>query len=116
MPVQFINRSNSGGVQLVNKNNAGSVVFKFGGTSGPFSASVGYALTAGNACTAPISTFTMVGNDTTFCASTTFTAVQWNAVATGNYYVAYNGYTINVSHTFGQGFATLTGGGCQLCP
>lgn len=116
MSVQFINKNNAGGLKLVNANNAGNVVFKFGNApSGSFSATVGYATTAPNACNSPISTFPMTGNAATFCLSTTLTAVQWNAVASGTYYVAYGGFTLNVAHNFGDGFATVFGGGCQAC-
>ena len=58
----------------------------------------------------------MQGNGTTFCNSTTFTNVAWNSVATGLYKVSYGGNYQDVSHTFGQGFATVTGGGCTTCP
>jgi hypothetical protein len=57
----------------------------------------------------------MTGNGTTFCNSTTFTAVPWNAIATGTYVVSFGGNFQDVSHTFGQGFATVTGGGCTAC-
>jgi hypothetical protein len=85
-------------------------------TAAPFYQIVGYATTYGDACDNPISSFPMTGNGTTFCNSTTFTSATWNSIATGNYVVAYNGNYQQVSHTFGQGFATVYGGGCTACP
>ena len=82
----------------------------------PFQSIVCYGTTAGGACTEMANCFTMIGNGTTFCNSTTFTSTPWNSVATGNYYISYLGNTINVSHTFGQGYATSLGGGCSVCP
>jgi hypothetical protein len=85
-------------------------------TPTPFQSIVCYGTTAGGACTEMGNCFTMIGNGTTFCNSTTFSSSSWNSVATGNYYVSYLGNTINVSHTFGQGYVTSYGGGCQVCP
>jgi hypothetical protein len=85
-------------------------------TAAPFYEIVGYATTYVDACDNPISSFPMTGNGTTFCNSTTFTSATWNPIATGNYVVAYNGNYQQVSHTFGQGYATVYGGGCTACP
>ena len=82
----------------------------------PFQSIVCYNTTAGSACTEMGNCFTMIGNGTTFCNSTTFTSTPWNSVATGNYYLSYSGNTIQVSHTFGQGYVTSLGGGCSACP
>jgi hypothetical protein len=85
-------------------------------TIAPFNQSTNYASTAFNACYAPTSTFAMVGNAPTFCASTVFTSAGgWGGVATGTYFVSYAGNSMQVSHTFGQGFATSTGI-CITCP
>jgi hypothetical protein len=85
-------------------------------TAAPFYEIVDYGANATDACYSPISYFPMTGNGTTFCNSTTFTSATWNSVATGNYVVSYNGNYQDVSHTFGQGFATVRGGGCTVCP
>jgi len=85
-------------------------------TAARFYEIVDYGANATDACYSPISYFPMTGNGTTFCNSTTFTSATWNSVATGNYVVSYNGNYQDVSHTFGQGFATVRGGGCTVCP
>jgi hypothetical protein len=76
---------------------------------------VNYASTAFNACYAPTATFTMAGNTSSFCTSTTFTSGGWGGIATGTYYISYGGSSMQVSHTFGQGFATSSGS-CVTCP
>jgi hypothetical protein len=58
----------------------------------------------------------MIGNGTTFCNSTQFTSSIWNSIASGTWYLAYGGNYQTVSHTFGQNYATVTGGGCSACP
>jgi hypothetical protein len=81
----------------------------------PFVGSVTYGADANDACNNPIGSMSMVGNNTTFCSSTVFTATPWNSVATGNYVIQYGSNTLNVSHTFSTNYATVYGGGCQPC-
>lgn len=85
-------------------------------TSGTFYDIVCYGSDANDACYNSISCFSMAGNGTTFCNSTTFTSTGWYSVPTGNYVVSYLGNSLNVSHTQFTNTATVYGGGCQACP
>jgi len=69
-----------------------------------------------DACYGGGNCFTMLGNGTTFCNSTTFTGTPWFYQPTGNYYISYGGQSIYVSHTTAQNTATSLGGGCNTCP
>ena len=85
-------------------------------TTALFQGYVSYALSDTNACTNPISGFTMTGNGTTFCNSTIFSSGGWYSVASNTYYLSYGGNTLTVNHYTLQNSASLTGGGCQACP
>ena len=86
-------------------------------TQAPFSGTVGYSGTAYGACNGPLGSFTMTGNATTYCASTTFTSTSWSGKAIGNYFISYLGQTLNVNHAaLLNTFVTVYSGGCQTCP
>ena len=77
---------------------------------------VGYSSNDATVCTSPVSSFSMNGNGTTFCNSTTFTSSGWYSIASGNYYLSYGGNIQTISHTIYTNTATVTGGGCSTCP
>jgi hypothetical protein len=81
-----------------------------------FFGTVCYGDTENDACNNPTFCFTMTGNALTFCDSTVFTSLGWNIIATGNYVISFGGNSLTVSHTFGQDYATVYGGGCVSCP
>ena len=68
------------------------------------------------ACYTCPQSFTMTGNQSTFCDSTVFTADEWFYLATGDYWISYSGNVVRVSHTSGQNSATKISAGCQTCP
>ena len=85
-------------------------------TSTTFYDIVGYSSNDATVCTSPISSFSMSGNGTTFCNSTTFTSSGWYTIPSGSYYLSYGGNTRNVTHTTLTNIATTTDGGCAACP
>ncbi len=56
-----------------------------------------------------------VGNQSTFCSSTTLTNPSYGAFATGTYYISYGGNYVQVSITNGNNTATVTSS-CTVCP
>lgn len=76
---------------------------------------VGYGDDAGGACDSPISSFPMGGNAAGFCTSTVFGSSAWTSIATGNYVISFGGNYQQVSHVFGNAYATVYGAGCTAC-
>ena len=85
-------------------------------TQAPFYDIVNYDTDTTTACYGAAYAFSMTGNGTTFCNSTSFSSSGWYSVPTGNYVLQYLGQTLNVSHVSGQNYASVYGGGCQTCP
>jgi hypothetical protein len=56
-----------------------------------------------------------VGNQSTFCSSTTLTNPSYGAFATGTYYISYGGYYVQVYITNGNNTASVTSS-CTVCP
>jgi hypothetical protein len=77
-------------------------------------ATVKYATSFCSVCNDETGTQNVIGNATTFCASTSFTSSGFASLAAGNYVLAYGGNALNVS-TNGTTTATMYGGGCTAC-
>ena len=56
-----------------------------------------------------------VGNNTTFCNSTTLTNLSYGQAATGTYYISYGGQYVQVYITNGNNTASVTSS-CSTCP
>jgi hypothetical protein len=83
-----------------------------------FAQTVTYASTQVDACLNPTGSQNVTGNATTFCNCTVFNSAGFITVPSGNYVLAYNGDTLNVSIA-GAPSTTATvigGGGCGVCP
>lgn len=74
---------------------------------------VGFGGSYEDACNS-LASGTVTGNDPVFCNSTTFTGAIFAAAATGTWYVAYDGYYLQVSVTNGNPVATVTSA-CTAC-
>jgi len=77
-------------------------------------ATVNYATSFCSVCNDETGTQNVIGNASTFCASTSFTSSGFASLAAGNYVLAYGGNALNVS-TNGTTTATMYGGGCTAC-
>jgi len=77
-------------------------------------ATVNWASNFCNACNNASGQISVVGNDSTFCASTSFTSSNFNSFPAGNYVLSYGGNALNIS-TNGTSTATMYGGGCSTC-
>jgi hypothetical protein len=77
-------------------------------------ATVKYATSFCSVCNDETGTQNVIGNASTFCASTSFTSSGFASLAAGNYVLAYGGNALNVS-TNGTTTATMYGGGCTAC-
>jgi len=77
-------------------------------------ATVNYATSFCSVCNDETGTINLIGNASTFCASTSFTSSGFAAIPAGNYILAYGGNALNVS-TNGTTTATMYGGGCTAC-
>lgn len=69
---------------------------------------VGFGISTEDAC-GFIESGTVTGDDPTFCNCTTFTGGIFSAAITGNYYVSYGGYSIEVTVTTGNPVASVIG-------
>ena len=82
-----------------------------------FTQTVTYASNATDACLNPTGTQNVVGNSTAFCTSTIFTSNGFATLPNGNYVLAYLGSTLDINISgFPTITATVTGGGCSVCP
>ena len=77
-------------------------------------ATVKYATSFCSVCNDETGTQNVIGNASTFCASTSFTSSGFASLAAGNYVLAFGGNALNVS-TNGTTTATMYGGGCTAC-
>ena len=77
-------------------------------------ATVNYSTTYCSVCNDETGTINLIGNQSTFCTSTSFTSSSFASLTAGNYVLAYVGNTLNVS-TNGTTTATVYGGGCTAC-
>jgi len=77
-------------------------------------ATVNYSTTYCSVCNDETGSINLIGNASTFCASTSFTSSSFAALTAGNYVLAYGGNALNVS-TNGTTTATMYGGGCTAC-
>jgi hypothetical protein len=77
-------------------------------------ATVSWATNFCNVCNSPSGQVSIIGNESTFCASTSFISSSFNSFPVGNYLLSYSGNALNVS-TNGTSTATVYGGGCATC-
>ena len=77
-------------------------------------ATVNYSTTYCSVCNDETGTINLIGNQSTFCTSTSFTSSSFATLAAGNYVLAYGGNALNVS-TNGTTTATMYAGGCTAC-
>lgn len=77
-------------------------------------ATVNYSTSFCDVCNGETGSITLIGNESTFCASTSFTSSDFASLPAGNYILAYGGNALNVS-TNGTTTATMYGGGCTAC-
>lgn len=77
-------------------------------------ATVKYGTSFCSVCNDETGTINLIGNASTFCASTSFTSSGFASLAAGNYVLVYGGNALNVS-TNGTTTATMYGGGCTAC-
>ena len=77
-------------------------------------ATVNYSTSFCDVCNGETGSITLIGNQSTFCASTSFTSSGFASLPAGNYILAYGGNALNVS-TNGTTTATMYGGGCTAC-
>jgi hypothetical protein len=77
-------------------------------------ANVHYSTGFCDVCNNETGTIYVLGNDTTFCSSTSFVAGAFASLPAGNYKLQYGGNVLNVS-TNNTTTATMYGGGCTAC-
>ena len=81
-----------------------------------FSAIVSYSnLTAQDACDNPQGSFSMTGNNGTFCLSSAYTATNWTTLPQTTYWLSYNGQVRQVFHPSNSNTVT-TINACADCP
>jgi len=82
----------------------------------PFSGIVSYStISALEVCNNPQGSFSMTGNNGTFCLSSTYTATNWTSLATGTYWLAFGGQVRQVFHPSNANTVTTTNA-CSVCP
>ena len=86
-------------------------------TSTYFTGTVQIGSSASAACFAPQITTTVSSNNNSFCSAGTLSGAGLASLSNGNYYVSYNGNTINITISGAPTtVATVTSSGCSTCP
>ena len=82
-----------------------------------FAQTVTYASFQVDACLNPIGSQNVTGNSTDFCSCTVFNSAGFITVPSGNYVLAYNGNTLNVTIAGAPSTTAIVySGGCGVCP
>lgn len=86
-------------------------------TCNPLFNSVAYGTTAPNACYNPTGYLNISGDSCNFCFATKYYSTGFATFANGNYYLQYNGSTVNINISGAPTtIATMYGAGCEICP